>query len=113
MTRRQRQRIARAAAVVALGDIRALPDRVWSSPQQSGAAMSNEAKRQYTAEIVQFDHAGKTIDEMPISATTDEEAIDIARKFGRAVCAQHGIGKARLIVLRQGEIKPILNEQVF
>jgi hypothetical protein len=32
--------------------------------------MGDEAKRQYTAVIVQPDHAGKTIDEIPISAST-------------------------------------------
>lgn len=75
--------------------------------------MSDGLKRQYTAVVVEFGNPGKTIDQMPIKASTDEEAIDIARKFGRAVCASRGIGQARLSVHRQGEIKPILNELVF
>jgi hypothetical protein len=75
--------------------------------------MSDKAKRQYTAEIVQLDHAGKTLDETPISAATDDEAIDQARVWERKECATRGVEQARLKVLRNGEIKPISNGLVF
>jgi hypothetical protein len=76
--------------------------------------MSHNAKKQYTAVIVQLDHAGKTIDEMPpISASTPEEAVDQARVWARKECARRGIGQARLSVHEDGEIKPIHNELVF
>lgn len=56
-----------------------LPAGVYDVGQPGAAAMGDTVERQYTAEIVEFDNPGKTIDYKPISASTSDDAIAQAR----------------------------------
>jgi hypothetical protein len=68
-------------------------------------------KRKYTASLVSFDKPGRNFDEDHIFASTEDEAKSAGVFWARAAMRSRSIWKAKLI-LKGGEIAPILNEEI-